>query len=74
MSPGGAEDQEADIIVDSVKDSASVLTKQMSRIQNLMQKRIETIDINTRHLLKHQFDAIGKVKLSLKALEKLISE
>ena len=39
-----------------------------------MNKRIDNVDLNTRHLLKHQFEAIGAVQRSIKVLDKMVTE
>ena len=46
--------------------------KRMSRLQGFVQKRVDSVDMNTRFLLKHQQMSIEGVNRKLKTVEKLI--
>ena len=48
---GGAED---DVVVDKVKETENILSKKTDRLQSFMQKRIDSVDLNIRFLLKFQ--------------------
>jgi hypothetical protein len=43
----------SDPVIRTIKDTENVLNKKMTRIQNTVHKRIDTVDVNTRFLLAH---------------------
>jgi len=57
-----------DAIVDKVKDAEDTILKRIGRHQNFVQKRIDSVDVNTRFLLKYQEMAISSVSRKVKNL------
>lgn len=74
MSPGVGELSTENQVVEQIQDDGQGLIKQMSKLQNIMLKRIDQIDTNTRYLLKFQFDSITKVSKKLKNVDKMLME
>ena len=70
--PGGSDGLDDDYVVDQVKDSGIIINNQIKKMEALMLKKIDHIDTNTRHLLKHQFEAIGKVQKKLGVIHKSV--
>jgi len=50
------------------------MTKKIARMQSQLVKRIDHVDTNTRHLIKHQFDAIANIQKKLKGIQQNILE
>ena len=46
----------------------------MNRLQGFIQKRVDSVDMNTRFLLKHQQMSIEGVNRKLKNVEKLLKD
>lgn len=60
-----------DRIVDKVKDAEKTILNRIGKHQGFVQKRIDSVDINTRFLLKYQEMAIHSVSRKVRNLEKL---
>ena len=50
------------------------MLKRMNRLQGFIQKRVDSVDMNTRFLLKHQQMSIEGVNRKLKNVEKLLKD
>ena len=58
MKPSSSTQIVEDAVVDKVKDAENKILKRIGRHQNFVQKRTDSVDINTRFLLKYQELAI----------------
>jgi len=68
VKPSSSSQEMEDAIVDKVKDAEDTILKRIGRHQNFVQKRIDSVDVNTRFLLKYQEMAISSVSRKVKNL------
>ena len=61
-------------MVNSVRTSEKNIIAKIQKLQVAMFRRVDGVDLNTRHLLKYQFNAIFKVQRKLRLLDKKITD
>jgi hypothetical protein len=61
-------------VIDALKSSEKNIIAKIQKLQVAMFRRVDGVDLNTRHLLKYQFNAIFKIQRKLRLLNKKISE
>ena len=61
-------------MVDQVKEAESVITKKLARLQTFVQKSVDSVDNNTRFLLKYQQISIESVTKRVKGLDKMFKQ
>ena len=61
-------------MVDQVKEAETVITKKLARLQDFVQKRVDSVDNNTRFLLKYQQISIESVTKRVKGLDKMFKQ
>ena len=69
-NPSGA--MQKDALNRIIKESEEAILKRINRNQGSVQKRMDSVDTNTRFLLKYQDIAIKGVSRKVRNLEKLI--
>jgi hypothetical protein len=74
VTPSVGGEGSSDPVISTIKDTENVLNKKMTRIQNTVHKRIDTVDVNTRFLLAHQQSAIETVIRKIKKFESIYVE
>lgn len=74
VTPSSSSSDENDIVCDTVKESTYDLMKRLQRLQTQFEKRIDTVDVNTRYLLKYQSISILKGNKRVKQLEKIVKD
>ena len=62
------------MVVDQVKEAETVITKKLARLQDFVQKRVDSVDNNTRFLLKYQQISIESVTKRVKGLDKMFKQ
>jgi SOS-response transcriptional repressor LexA len=74
VQPSSSTQAEEDLVLEKVKDSEQSLSKKLFRLQNFIQKRVDSVDNNTSFLLKHQQISIESVTRRIKNLEKIFNQ
>lgn len=59
------------LVIDTVKEAESTITKRLTRLQDFVQKRVDGVDGNTRFLLKYQQMSIEAITRRIKHLDKM---
>jgi len=74
VSPSTSTSESDAVVVYKVKEAEVAILKKIGRLQNFVTKRIDSVDSNTRFLLKYQQRSIETVTKKIKSVEKMFKQ
>ena len=74
VKPSTSSQESDNAVVDQCKETETTIVKRLERLQDFVGKRVDSVDTNTRFLLKYQQMSIETVTKRVKSLDKMFKE
>ena len=74
VKPSTSAQESDNAVVDQVKETETTIVKRLARLQDFVQKRVDSVDTNTRFLLKYQQMSIETVTKRVKGLDNMFKQ